>query len=132
MLVPAQLSYKKKKVKAKLSLLQAVEAHEVLKRRGSHIFWTIGSNMAMRLLALRAVRPPFTPRNIPGAYFCRRLSRLKCRNGAGRIRSVEKSNDLMGTRNHDLSACSITLQPTTLPHAPRLTDHNVITLLLLY
>jgi hypothetical protein len=29
-----------------------------------------GSHMAMRLSALRASRPPFTPTNIPGTHFC--------------------------------------------------------------
>jgi hypothetical protein len=31
-----------------------VEAHRFLRRRGSHIFWTIGSLMAVRLSSLRA------------------------------------------------------------------------------
>jgi hypothetical protein len=33
-----------------------MEAHRVLRRRGSHIFYTIGSQMAVRLSALRAGR----------------------------------------------------------------------------
>jgi hypothetical protein len=37
----------------KLFLSQAVEAHRVVRRGGSHIFWTIGSQMAVRLPALR-------------------------------------------------------------------------------
>jgi hypothetical protein len=36
------------KVKLKLSLKQAVEAHRVARRRGSHMFYTIGSQMAVR------------------------------------------------------------------------------------
>jgi hypothetical protein len=32
-------------------------AHRIVRRRGSHIFYTIGSQMAMRLSALRAGRP---------------------------------------------------------------------------
>jgi hypothetical protein len=32
---------------------------------------------------------------------------------AGRIRSIEKSNDFMGYRTRDLPACSIVPQPTT-------------------
>jgi hypothetical protein len=34
---------------------------------------------------------------------------------AGRIRSIEKSNDLIGNRICDLPACSVVPQPTTLP-----------------
>jgi hypothetical protein len=33
---------------------QAVEAHRVVRYRGSHIFYTIGSQMAVRPSALRA------------------------------------------------------------------------------
>jgi hypothetical protein len=38
--------------------------------RGSHIFHKIGSQMAVRLSALSAGRPPFTRRKIPGTHFC--------------------------------------------------------------
>jgi hypothetical protein len=37
---------------------------------------------------------------------------------AGRIRSIEKSNDLIGNRTRDLPACSIVPQSITLPRAP--------------
>jgi hypothetical protein len=37
---------------------------------------------------------------------------------AGRVRSIEKSNDLIRIRSHDLPACSIVPQPSTLPHDP--------------
>jgi hypothetical protein len=36
---------------------------------------------------------------------------------AGRIRSIEKFNDLKGVRIRNLPACSIVPQPTTLPRA---------------
>jgi hypothetical protein len=39
-------------------------------RRASHVFQTIGSQMAVRLSALRAGRLPFNPRKIPGTHFC--------------------------------------------------------------
>jgi hypothetical protein len=58
------------RVKAKLSLQQAMEAHKAVKRRGSHIFWIIGSQMAMRLSASRTGHPPVTPRKMPGTHFC--------------------------------------------------------------
>jgi hypothetical protein len=36
---------------------------------------------------------------------------------AGRIRSIQESNGLIGNRTRYLLACSIVTQPTTLPHA---------------
>jgi hypothetical protein len=56
--------------KGKLSLTQGVEAHRIVRRRGSHILVKIGSQMAVRMSALRARLPPFTPRKIPGTNFC--------------------------------------------------------------
>jgi hypothetical protein len=50
---------------------------------------------------------PFTPRRIPGAHSCWRLSWPQGHGAAGRIWSIEKSNDLIGNRTHDLPACSI-------------------------
>jgi hypothetical protein len=35
-----------------------------------------------------------------------------------RIRPIEKFNDFIGSGTRDLPACSIVLQPTTLPRAP--------------
>jgi hypothetical protein len=58
--------------------------------------------------------PPFTPKNIAGTHFCLRLSRPQGLSAAGRIRSIEKSNDHIGNRTRDLPACSIVPQPTTL------------------
>jgi hypothetical protein len=34
-----------------------MEAHRIVKRRGPHIFYTVGSQMTVRLSALRAGRP---------------------------------------------------------------------------
>jgi hypothetical protein len=47
---------------AKLSLHQALEAHRVMRRRGSQILQVIGSKMAVRFLALRRSWQPYTPR----------------------------------------------------------------------
>jgi hypothetical protein len=55
-------------LKVKLSVQQAVEIHEVVRRPGFHIFQTIGSHMAARLLALRP--DPLNPQNDPGTDFC--------------------------------------------------------------
>jgi hypothetical protein len=63
-------------------------------------------------------RPPFTAMKISGTYFCYRQSRLQGINSAGRIRSIENSNDLIGNRTRDPPAYSIVSQPTTLQRAP--------------
>jgi hypothetical protein len=79
--------------------------------------------MAVRLSVLRAGRP-LPPRKIPDTHFCSSLSRLQGHNAPGGIRLIEKSNDLIGTRNRDPPACSIVPQPTTLPRS--LTNLKVI------
>jgi hypothetical protein len=58
------------------------------------------------------------PRKIPGTHFCQRLSRSQDHSSAGMIRSIEKSNDLIGNRTRDLLSCSIVPQPATLSHVP--------------
>jgi hypothetical protein len=65
-------------------------------------------------------QPPFTPRKIPGTHFCWRLSQPQGHSLPGRIRSIEKSNGLIGNLTCDLPSCSIVPQPTTLPRAPLL------------
>jgi hypothetical protein len=50
--------------------------------------------------------PPFTPSTISGTHFCYRLSRHQGHTAAGRIRSIEKSSDLIGNQTRDLQACS--------------------------
>jgi hypothetical protein len=42
----------------------------------------------------------------------------------GRIRSIEKSNDLIWNRTRDLPACSIVPQSITLPRGARFTSHS--------
>jgi hypothetical protein len=46
-----------------------LEALRVVRGWGSHIFYTFGSQMAVRLSALRAGRF-LPPRKIPGTHFC--------------------------------------------------------------
>jgi hypothetical protein len=72
--------------------------------------------MAVMLLALRAGRS-LPAGKIPGTHFYQRLSRPDGHNAAGRIRSNEKSNNLIETRTLDLPAC-IMPQPTTLLRVP--------------
>jgi hypothetical protein len=65
-----------------------VEAHRVVRRRGG------GEVVSLTR------RPPFTPPppsgKIPGTHFCYRLSRPQGNCAAGRIRSIVKSNELIG------------------------------------
>jgi hypothetical protein len=68
-------------------------------------------------------QPPFTPRRIPVTHFCYRLSRPQGHSAAGRIRSTEKSNDLIRNRSCDLLACSIVPQPTMLLCVPTNTSY---------
>jgi hypothetical protein len=57
------------------------------------------------------------PRNIPGTHFCRSLSGPQRHSAAGKIRSIEKSSDLIVNRIHDLLVCSMVPEPTALPRA---------------
>jgi hypothetical protein len=56
--------------------------------------------------------PSFTSRNIPGIHSVRRLSKPQGYSAAGSIRSIEKSNYLIGNRTQDLPACTIVSEPT--------------------
>jgi hypothetical protein len=67
-----------------------MKAHRVMRHRGSHIFYTIGSHMAVGLSPLRTGRP-LAPRKIPGTHFCLRSRRLQGHSAAERIRSIEKN-----------------------------------------
>jgi hypothetical protein len=53
-------------------------------------------------------------RKIPGTNFCQRLSRPQGHSAAERIRSIEKTNELIRNRTQNLSACSVMPKPTTL------------------
>jgi hypothetical protein len=50
------------------------------------------------------LRPRFTAREILGTHLCYKLSRPQGHSAAGRIRSLTKSNDLIGNRIRDLLA----------------------------
>jgi len=65
----------------------------------------------VRLSALRTGRL-YPLGNIPGIHFCYRLSQPQGHSAAGRITSIENSNDTIGNRTRDLTACSAVLQQT--------------------
>jgi len=58
-------------------------------------------------------RPPLSPGNISGTYFCYRLSH----SAAGRIMSMKNSNDTVGNRTRDLPTCSAVPLRTAPPRA---------------
>jgi hypothetical protein len=89
-----------------------------VRRRGSHIFSRQLAHRDDSEVVSRTRRQPFTSGNIPNTHFCQSLSRPQGHSAAGKIRSIEKSNDLIGNRNRDLPACSIVPQQTTLPRFP--------------
>jgi hypothetical protein len=87
-----------------------VEAHRVARRRGSHIFYTVASQIEVRLPASRAGRP-LPPEiflaliSVRGWVDPRAIVRLE---GLGQFK---KPNDLIVSRTRDLRACSIVPQP---------------------
>ena len=60
----------------------------------------------------------YPPRDIPGTHFCWRLSRPQGHSAAGRIMSMENSNDTLWNRTCGLPACTAVLQPTASPRVP--------------
>jgi hypothetical protein len=71
-------------------------------------------------------RPPFTPKKIPGTHVYYRLSPPQGHSVAGRIRPIEKSNDLIRNKTSDLPLCNIVPRPTTLQQAPSITIYVYI------
>jgi hypothetical protein len=62
-------------------------------------------------------RPSFTPQEDSWHPFILEAESTHGHSAAGRIRLIEKSNDLIGIRTRNLPAGSIVSQPTTLPRA---------------
>jgi hypothetical protein len=62
-------------------------------------------------------RAPFTLQEDSWYSFLFEAESTPGHNVAWSIRSIEKSNDLIGNRTHDIPACSIVSQPTMLPRA---------------
>jgi hypothetical protein len=93
-----------------------VEIYNFVRRRGSHIFYTIESQMAMRLSDLRTGRP-LSPSISLVLISIRGSVYTQGRIAAGRIRSNKKSSDLIGNQTRDLSDCKLVHHQTTLPLA---------------
>jgi hypothetical protein len=83
-----------------------MKAHWVVRRRGSNIFQTIDSQMAVRLSVPRAGRP-LPQEDSWYSFLLEAESTPQGHSAAGRIRSTEKSNDLIENQTRDLPACSI-------------------------
>jgi hypothetical protein len=69
--------------------------------------------MEMNLSSLRAY-----PQEDSWYSFMLEADRPQGHSAAGRIESIEKSNDLIGNRTRHLRASSIVPRPSTLPRAP--------------
>jgi hypothetical protein len=63
------MDYNIKKKGKTIPVIRFEGAHRIFKDRGSHIFYTIDSQMVMRLSALRSGRP-VPPRKTAGTHFC--------------------------------------------------------------
>ena len=61
-------------------------------------------------------RPSLPPGDIPGAHLYFRLSRPQNYIATGSIKSMKNSNDPIGNRTRDLSACNAVSQPTAYRH----------------
>ena len=75
-------------------------------------------------------RPPLPPGNIPGNHFCYRLSQPQGHNADGRIVSIKNSDDTIGNRTRDLSACSAVPQPNVSRVPPYIKSKNIKTKLM--
>jgi hypothetical protein len=66
----------------------------------------------------RTHRQPLPRGKIPGNHFCYRLNRLQGNSAAGRMKSMNNSNNPIANRTRNLSACGAVPLPTTLPRTP--------------
>jgi hypothetical protein len=87
--------------KVKLSLEQAAEAYRVVEML--RIPHCLDSRLTDDDEVSITHRPHFAPRKIPGTNFCSRSSWSQGQSEAGRIRSIEISNDLISNQTRDLS-----------------------------
>jgi hypothetical protein len=73
-----------------------VEAHRVVRRRGFHIFETIGSTDGGEIVSLASRRDKLYPKNIPDTNFFYGLNRPQSYSEAVRIRSIRNAMTLLG------------------------------------
>jgi hypothetical protein len=90
-----------------------MEAQKFVRRRGSHVFYTVVSQTAVRLSALCDGRPL-----LPGRFLVRFSAsgwvNICGHSAVRRIKSTEKLNDLIWNRTRDLPVCIIVPQPNML------------------
>jgi hypothetical protein len=95
-------------------MLQDVEAPRFLDNRHMKV---------VRLSALHTGRL-YPLGNNPGTHFCARLSSTRGHSATERIMSMKNSNNTIGKRNRDLTACSAMPQPTAPLHINTLCRQN--------
>jgi hypothetical protein len=90
-----------------------MEAHRFGRLRSSHIFYTIGSQMAVRLPALRAGHPL-----APGRFLVL-ISFRGCVDPRAivQLEGLDKLKNILTSSGFEPSTCSILSQPTTVPRA---------------
>jgi hypothetical protein len=88
-----------------------VKVYRVVRRRRSYIFYTVGSQTAVRMSTLLASRA-LPPEIYSSTNFCYKLSKPQGHNAAGRMRFIEKINWPHRESNPRPSSCSIVPQPT--------------------
>ena len=86
-------------------------------RRG-HAPRTPGQS-AMKVVRLSALRTGrlYPPGDIPGNYFCQRLSRPQRHSSSGRIKPIKNLNGPIWNRTRDLPVCSVVPQSNAPPRA---------------
>ena len=77
-------------------------------------------NQRMKVVRLSALRTDrlYPPRDIPGTYFCQRLSRPQGHSAPGSSKLMKDSSDPIGNQTCDVPASSAMPQPTATPCVP--------------
>jgi hypothetical protein len=80
--------------------------------------------MVVRVVSL-ICQLPFIPQEDSWYFFLLDANRPQGYSMAGRIRSIETFSDLIRNQTHDLPACSIVPQTTTLLYGAVIRTHNI-------